>query len=160
MKNQGFTLIELVVVIVILGVLAATAAPKFLNFSADAYTATLQGVKASMQSASKMVYGKSLVKGNQGEGAAEVDIGDNDGDLNIVYGYPDSQVSTWERLLDIGDDNLDFMILNSGTSGGSSLIIFPTDYGIPNLNTGSCFLEYSQAQAENDSPDIEVTVCE
>lgn len=160
MKNQGFTLIELVVVIVILGILAATAAPKFINFSADAYTATLQGVKASMQSASKMVYGKSLVAGNQGEAAADIDIGDGEGDLNVIYGYPDTQIATWERLLDIGDDNLDFMLLNSGTAGGSSLIIFPTDYGIPNLNTGNCFLEYSESQQENDFPNIDVTICE
>ena len=67
MNNKGFTLIELVVVIVILGILAVTAAPKFINLKADAKTSTLYGVQAAMQSASALVYGKSIVKGNHKE---------------------------------------------------------------------------------------------
>lgn len=46
MTNQrGFTLIELVVVIVILGILAVTAAPRFLNLQSDARISALQGMK-------------------------------------------------------------------------------------------------------------------
>lgn len=44
-QPQGFTLIELVVVIVILGILAVTAAPQFLNLQGDARRASLQGLK-------------------------------------------------------------------------------------------------------------------
>ena len=43
-KQQGFTLIELVVIIVILGVLAATAASKFINVNSDANIAILESV--------------------------------------------------------------------------------------------------------------------
>ncbi len=64
MQSKGFTLIELVVVIVILGILAVTAAPKFINLQADAKTATLQGIQASLQSAAALVYSKSIVRGN------------------------------------------------------------------------------------------------
>lgn len=55
MRNEkGFTLIELVVVIVILGILAVTAAPKFLNIQRDARIATLHGVKGALESSFSM----------------------------------------------------------------------------------------------------------
>ncbi|MGS0728942.1 type II secretion system protein, partial [Shewanella sp. 0m-11] len=50
-KQNGFTLIELVVVIIILGILAVTAAPKFINLQSDARASALQGVKGAIQGA-------------------------------------------------------------------------------------------------------------
>jgi MSHA pilin protein MshA len=81
-KQAGFTLIELIMVIVILGILSAFALPRFADLSGDAERAALEGARASIQSASAITHAKWLAQGSTGT----VDVEGNT--ITMVNGYP------------------------------------------------------------------------
>ena len=65
-KTAGFTLMELVMVIVILGILAAFALPRFADLGTEARTATLEAARGSVKSAAAIVHSKWLAQGSTG----------------------------------------------------------------------------------------------
>ncbi|HIF9353400.1 TPA: type II secretion system protein [Photobacterium damselae] len=148
MKRQGgFTLIELVVVIVILGILAVTAAPKFMNLQTDARNASLQGLKGAIQGAAGIVYGKAAIKGVEAsEGPVTVDS------ISTVYGYPAATSAGIQAAVNgLGTDSKDWEC--KSTTSGNTPALQCTFKGKDSYltDTDKCYVQYTQATSPSSA---------
>ncbi|MCD9545496.1 prepilin-type N-terminal cleavage/methylation domain-containing protein [Photobacterium carnosum] len=157
MKRQnGFTLIELVVVIVILGILAVTAAPKFMNLQGDARNASLQGLKGAIQGAAGIVYGKSAIEGQESVFPGEVTVDGNP--LPTVYGYPAAtSAGIGAAVSGINGDNGDFVaVKGTGTSpdAGQSIQFTFKNYADLASVPKNCYVTYTAPATSGATPTV------
>lgn len=163
-KQTGFTLVELIIVIVILGILAVTAAPKFLDLQGDANASTIQGVAGAADSASSIVYGKSVIAGlqKQATGTITADTGES---IGLVYGYPDvdltgSAASGIVVAMDVNVADLN----NSGTANSADFnfnvvsgagVFYANGSTEPTAVTDAgCFVWYAPATRTGTTPNF------
>lgn len=90
MNNKGFTLLELIIVIVVLGVIAMTAAPKFIDFSANARAKAMQALVANIHANVNLVHSQAIVAEQTGSvGQLQMDnVSGANNYYRLVYGWP------------------------------------------------------------------------
>lgn len=139
-KEKGFTLIELVMVIVILGILAAFALPRFADLGGDARAASIQGVYGAVRSANSIVRSACLADSDCDETADTGESVTLEGEsIALAYGYP-TQASILTAAQVSSDD---FDTTTAGTIAADN-------------SPGTCEVTFAEATGTADAPDIAV----
>ena len=111
-NERGFTLIEIIAVLVILGILAAIAVPKYIDMQAQAKTSAAQGQVAEMKSVLSQSYAKAfMIKGSQPTGAEVVSNSTFTASTVTAVGTAPDQ---WNVNLVVSTNNITINVINRG----------------------------------------------
>ena len=133
--QAGFTLVELIVVIVILGILAAVALPKFMGLEREARISALKSMGGTMLSAANMAHGVCQARGCTNGGAGIQIAGQQ---IVFANGYPNN--ASIHRLLQSYE--------GFNTNGARNRMIKQ------GAATAACWVQYNQPTAAGLPPTI------
>lgn len=139
-RHRGFTLIELVMVIVILGVLASVALPKLLDLRKDAKIAALEGAHGAISTGMNLVYARAMLDGTHTLASSSVNMGG--ATIATVYGYPSYGNAV---LSAAGLSSPPFYA--SMTVNGVGLVTYTTVQNGSYTSNSACALSYQNATA-------------
>lgn len=145
--KSGFTLIELIIVIVVLGILAVTAAPQFIDFGSDARASTMSGVKSAAKGSQSLIYGKSAVQGVNSSATATVE------GVDVVYGYPAATETGIIAAMDISADDFTFTPVTGSTPPAIAIISSGFSYEETDT-TLQCQVIYTEAADADTKPTV------
>ncbi|WP_275975277.1 pilus assembly FimT family protein [Alkalimarinus coralli] len=140
-KQSGFTLIELVMVIVILGILSAFALPRFADFAGDARKASIQGLAGALKSASAIARSEQIARG----GALGTTITLEGQDITMVNGSPTADADGITVAASVDTTN-DYSATAGADSGGSTIT-----YTLVGFSGANCQVVYTAANAATDN---------
>lgn len=158
-RQAGFTLVELVTVILILGVLAAVALPRFADLQGKAREAKVRGVLGSMRSASAMVKATAMASGKAcGTASDTTGIAMEGSTIALNYCYAQALGSFTTGILSAANvpasDNWVIDGSNGGGAGGGSTVqINLSDAVTP----ASCSISYTSSSNQTTPPTIVAT---
>jgi MSHA pilin protein MshA len=149
-KNSGFTLIELIIVIVILGILAVTAAPRFIDIATDANLAKLESMEGTIRSASNLVNLKARIE-NKTDCSTDPTIQIGNDAITLRCGYPCPHPNGIAKAIDSEDG---FTWVGGNCNGRSGVIEVRLD-GAP--EPSNCMIRYTASIGPDTPPGITQT---
>ncbi len=153
-KQSGFTLIELVVVIVILGILSVTAAPRFLNLQQDARVAALDGLRGSIVGGANIVYSKAAITGVETNPSGSAISGANGTNVDVVFGYPAALSGALEGAVQGLEVDGDWQQITTLTAANTLFYTFNGQDTTGWTTASGCFVSY-QAATSGAMPVVE-----
>jgi MSHA pilin protein MshA len=143
--QQGFTLIELVVVITILGILAAFALPRFITLDSTARIATINGLAGSVKSAASLARGMSMASQSTANVTMEGNV------VTLVNNYPDSSATGIATA--VNTSTTDFTVTPTTASGTTTW----AKVGAPDAGSTTCQVVYTPPATAGAAPTVTVS---